>query len=93
MDTTILQVPVKRTVKKRAAFAAEEMGFSSLQEAVRIFLNKLAQKKINVSFEEVVELSPQAARRYDKMLDDIESGKVVTKAFAHTEDLIKYLNK
>jgi len=51
------------------------MGFSSLQEAVRIFLSELAIGEMDIRFEETIQLSPRATKRYDKILDDIEKGK------------------
>lgn len=43
MNRTILQVPLDRTLRKEAEKQALSQGFSSLQEAVRIFLKKLAR--------------------------------------------------
>jgi len=95
MNKTILQVPVSATVRKDAEKQALEQGFSSLQEAVRVFLKKLAQGTLGISFEQedVVQLSPKNARRYDKMVEDIKSGKVKTKKFYDVSSLIKHLNK
>lgn len=95
MNRTILQVPLNADLRKKAEHQALEQGFSSLQEAVRVFLKKLAQKNIKVQFEEteeVVHLSPKAIKRYEKMTDEIESGKVKTKTFSDVNSLIKHLN-
>lgn len=75
MAKTILQVPLNQQIKLDAEKAASAQGFSSLQEAVRIFLNKLAQGTIQVSFEETIQLSEQTINRYNTMLTDIERGK------------------
>lgn len=48
MDTMILQVPISKTLKKQAEAVAREHGFSSLQESVRIFLKKLADRTITI---------------------------------------------
>ena len=45
---TNLQVPITKTVRDDAARVAAEYGFSSLQEAVRIFLTQLSQRKVDV---------------------------------------------
>lgn len=50
MDRVTLQVPVSKDIKIAAQARAEEMGFSSLQEAVRIFLYQFAAGKVDVSF-------------------------------------------
>lgn len=48
MDRIILQVPMQKTLRNEAEAAARFQGFSSLQEVVRIMLQKLAQKEISV---------------------------------------------
>lgn len=50
MDIITLQVPVNARIKNQAQDQAKAMGFSSLQEVVRLFLNQLAEKSINVRF-------------------------------------------
>ncbi len=48
---TILQIPVNKNLRDQAASRAEKMGFSSLQELIRLFLNKLAAGEIDIKFE------------------------------------------
>jgi hypothetical protein len=50
MDNTILQVPLSKQLRLQAAQAAEAQGFSSLQEAVRVFLQELAIGTIQLRF-------------------------------------------
>ena len=50
MNTTTLQIPVSSSLRDQAQKQAREMGFSSLQEVVRLFLNQLAQQSIKVQF-------------------------------------------
>ncbi len=90
---TILQIPINKNIRNQAASKAEKMGFSSLQEAVRIFLNKMAAGEVNVRLEESVQLSPKAIKRYNKMIDEVESGKVKPKSFTDVASLMKYLNE
>ncbi len=92
MNSTVLQVPIDQTLRDQAALRATKMGFSSLQEVVRVFLNKMAIGEISVSFEPTVTLSAKNDKRYAKMIDDIESGKVKTKSFSNTASLMEYLN-
>lgn len=91
---TILQIPLNINLRKEAEKQALEQGFSSLQEAVRIFLNKLARGVIDFALndEESVQLSPKAAKRYDKMIDDIKSGKEKVYKAESIEDLMRQLN-
>ncbi len=93
MDTTILQVPVSKTIRDKAAKSAVTQGFSSLQEAVRIFLNQLSSQAIRVTFEpQPVQLSPKAIKRYNKIIDDVESGKVKTVSFTNIDKMMEYLH-
>lgn len=96
MSTTNLQVPVSKSLKTSALAAAKEYGFSSLQEFVRVVLTKLAKREIGVNITEQfppVQLSKKTAERYDKMAEEIESGKVKTKIFTNVEELMEDLTK
>jgi antitoxin component of RelBE/YafQ-DinJ toxin-antitoxin module len=92
MKTTILQVPLDVKLRNQAATSAAKMGFSSLQEAVRIFLRKMADRKIDLTFEETIQLSPKAARRYEKLDKDIETGKEPLYTANSVEDLLDQLH-
>lgn len=94
MNTANLQVPINKTIKDEALLVAQEYGFSSLQEAVRLFVVKLAKRELNFGIVEQfppVRLSKKAAARYDRMAEEIESGKVQTKTFTKVDDLMKDL--
>lgn len=93
MNTTILQIPVNKQVRDQAASVAEKMGFSSLQEVVRLFLNKMAAEEIGVRFEGTIRLSPEAVKRYNKMIDEIDSGKVKLKGYSDVDEMIRDLDK
>jgi antitoxin component of RelBE/YafQ-DinJ toxin-antitoxin module len=95
MNTT-LQVPVDSALKSRATKAAKAMGFSSLQETVRLFLNKLARGDMHVeltTFDADEYVSPKAIARYNQMEQDIESGKVKTTVAHSVDELMKQLNE
>lgn len=91
MSKTILQVPLNTDLKKEAEKQALNQGFSSLQEAVRVFLKKLSDKKINVSFEETVILSEKSQNRYQRIIEDFKEGKNIYEAKNH-QDLMKKLH-
>lgn len=95
MDTTILQVPISKSLRSEAVSVAKDSGFSSLQEVVRIMLTKFAKKEIGVTFERfpAVKLSAKNDRRYAKMANDVLSGKVKTESFDNVDDLMKDLMK
>lgn len=76
---TVLQVPLSVDLRKSAERKALEQGFSSLQEAVRVFLKKLSQGVLGITFneEESVQLSARAIKRYNKISEDFRKGKNV----------------
>ena len=92
MDRTVLQIPMPKTLKIKAEKAALDLGFSSLQETLRVFMKKLASRVIDISFQEGVTLSPRAVKRYDKIIKDIEEGKNVYHAKS-VDDLMKHLSE
>ena len=94
MDSTILQVPISKSLRDQAGSAASRLGFSSLQEAVRVFLAQLPTQAVKITFETApVQLSPKAITRYNKRIDEIESGKAKLKSFASVDEMFNYLNK
>ena len=80
MNNTVLQVPLSKKLRQQSEKVAVSMGFSSLQEVVRIFLNKLICGEMTVSFSmPVVKISNKNALRYQKMIEDYEKNKNITK--------------
>lgn len=93
MNRTVLQVPLPKELKISAEKAAQDAGFSSLQEVLRVFMKKFANKKIDLTFEEeVTYLSSKAEKRYAKITRDIESGKEKVYTARDADDLIKQLH-
>lgn len=91
MNSTTLQVPINKSMRDQAASKAERMGFSSLQEVVRLFLSKVAAGEIDVAFESKVTLSSKNDKRYAQMIEDVKTGRVKTKTFSDTNSLMEYL--
>jgi antitoxin component of RelBE/YafQ-DinJ toxin-antitoxin module len=91
MQKTILQVPITQDLKINAENAAHEQGFSSLQEIVRVFLAKLAAKKVEVSLDSTF-LSETNEKRYLEMTEDFKKGKNVLTA-RNVDDLLSQLNE
>lgn len=93
MDTTTLQIPLSKSLKSSAASVAKEIGFSSLQDFVRLVLTKLAHREltVNVTSTEYVRLTPEAKRRYAKMTDDFRKGRGIYQA-KDVDDLLRQLN-
>jgi len=94
MQKVIVQVPTDKKLKDAATKRAEELGFSSLQEILRVFMAKLAKKQVSVSLEENVEyLTPQEdailQEKYKEFLEEEKKGQVFT---AHSVDeMMKHL--
>lgn len=89
-----MQVPVEKSLRDSALKVVREMGFSSLQENIRVYLKQLSQKRLDLTLtqKKVVHLSPKAAARYDKLMEDIESGKEPVYTAESAEDLIQQLD-
>lgn len=93
MNTT-LQVPMDTTLKSRATKVAKAMGFSSLQETVRLFLHKLAAGAMHLELTSLNTdeyVSPRALARYDMMERDIKSGKEPVYQAANAQDMLDQL--
>lgn len=52
MARTVLQIPIDPALRVAAEKQALAQGFSSLQDAVRLFLKELADRSIVIRFEE-----------------------------------------
>ena len=95
MDRVILQVPMPKSLKQAAEAVSSDYGFSSLQEAIRILLKKLAIRELSFAVTqektESIKLTPAAKHRYHKMMKDFKDNKNVlyAKDFA---DFTKQLN-
>jgi hypothetical protein len=80
MNRVILQVPVTRDLRDAAENTALDFGFSSLQEALRVFMTKMANKQVTLSFEDKTEYLTDVqekvlAKKYNKFLADKKNGK------------------
>lgn len=78
MSSVTLQIPLDSDFKTAAQLAATREGFSSLQEAIRVFLRKLISKRVTFS---IGEQFP------DEILTDRES-KVLEKTYKEAMDAI-----
>jgi len=94
MQRVIVQVPMTKYLKEQAEVVSSDMGFSSLQEVIRVLLTKLSKKEFSLRVEEVEEvrhLSPVAERKFKKAIEDIKAGRV-SPSFDNVEDAIAWLN-
>lgn len=80
MSRTTLQIPLDTSLRKGAEKAAIAAGFSSIQEVVRVFLNKFSTQSIDIGFyDKQVQLSKKAEANYASMINDAKKGKNTTK--------------
>lgn len=91
MQKVTLQIPMDSKLKIDAERAAVDQGFSSLQELVRVLLSKVAQRKIEIQFEEVVVLSKKNEKRYLKMTEDFKNNRNVYTS-KNVEEFLSKLN-
>jgi hypothetical protein len=90
---TKLQIPVKDIIKDLALERAEEDGFSSLQEVMRVFLTGYAKGKYNLAInnsEEAWVISEKQAKRYKAMSSNIKEKikKGDIKTYNNTKDFM-----
>lgn len=94
MNTTVLQIPINKNIRDQAASVAVKMGFSSLQETVRVFLNQLVANQITITFQPPpVKLSKKNDIRYAKMIEEIKSGKTKLKSYSNVDEMMNDLRK
>lgn len=83
MERVVVQVPMSKDLKNKAEKTSADLGFSSLQETIRVLLTQLSNKdfslKVVSEVEEVTYLSPKAERKFKKAVEDIKAGRNVTK--------------
>lgn len=48
MDTTILQIPIKKDFRDKVSKVIKEMGFSSLQDYIRFIMKLTLENKLEV---------------------------------------------
>lgn len=82
MQRVVVQVPMTKDLKNQAEAVSSDMGFSSLQEAIRVLLTKFSKKELSLRVEEieqVADLSPAAERKFKKAIEDIKAGRNIYK--------------
>ena len=95
---TILQIPMDKSLKIKAETMANNEGFSSLQEMVRVLLKQFVIKKEKFSFnfsgsDEYIthEQEKTLDKKFAIMQKNIKTGKFVKSSNA--DELMAYLNE
>lgn len=82
MHRVVVQIPMSKELKDKAEMVSSDLGFSSIQEAIRVLLTKLSKREFRLRVEEVEEitdLSPVAERKFKKAVEDIKAGRNIYK--------------
>jgi antitoxin component of RelBE/YafQ-DinJ toxin-antitoxin module len=78
MQKVVVQVPMDRKLRDSAQRVAEEYGFSSLQEVIRLFATKLSKRQISVDISDAEYLSSEEdkilQKKYALFLRDKKRG-------------------
>ncbi len=93
-DYTKIQIPMKMSLKKKAEKVAEDYGYSSIQEVVRVFLMSFSEGRIKTSFmvEDTVEhISEEYEQFLDKRLK--ETKEAIKRGNAYTIHSAEELDK
>jgi len=93
MSRTVLQIPLATDIRDDAYNMVTSQGFSSLQEAVRLVIHKIARGTLRLevySEPAPIQLSAKAIKRYNKMDADIAAGKNF-KTAKNIDDFMKQL--
>lgn len=83
-----------KELKKKAEAVSSDMGFSSLQETIRVLLNKLAKKEFTLKvaeIEKITHLSKAAEKKFKKAVENIKAGKNITKT-ENIDELLSLLH-
>lgn len=86
-------MPMPVDLRTKAEAVSLDMGFSSLQDFIRLFLTKVAKREIAVNIEQfpAVRLSAKSENRYLRQDKDFKAGKNVRK-FKNVNDLMSDLS-
>ncbi len=82
---------MSKDLKQKAEIVSFDMGFSSLQEIIRVLLNKLARREFSISINDEIpnERLKKIFRQADK---DLKEGKA-SPTFDNVEDAIAWLHR
>jgi antitoxin component of RelBE/YafQ-DinJ toxin-antitoxin module len=83
-NTSILQVRLSPKLKAAAEKRAAELGLSSVQEAIRMFLASFAIRELDISIvrgkSQPITLSAESKKKYQAIEKDIKKGENIYQA-------------
>lgn len=92
MQRVIVQVPMTKELKEKAEVVSSDLGFSSIQEAIRVLLTKLSKKEFSLKVEEAEEPSEYLLSAMKKARENRKAGKA-SPVFSNIKDELKWLEK
>ncbi|MFZ1323965.1 MAG: DUF6364 family protein [Candidatus Saccharimonadales bacterium] len=90
MEQTPITLKIDSTVKKDAQKLAKSLGLS-LSAIVENKLREVIRER-RVVFEEPLDMSPKATRRFRKLEEDVKAGRNISGSFNSFEELEERLN-
>lgn len=92
-NTKVLQIRADSSLITKAQKKAGLLGFSSLQEIVRVFLTNLVKGNVQEPFPaEYIHLGPKAKKRWEMILRDADHGKNMY-SFDDPDEALSFLDK
>lgn len=92
MQRVIVQIPMSKELKEKAELVSSDLGFSSLQEVIRVLLTKLSKKEFNLKVEEGEYPSKSLIRAMKQAEKDRKAGKA-SPIFRTGEEAVKWLEE
>ena len=83
---------MSKDLKNSAQEVANEYGFSSLQDFLRVVLTKLSKRELTISIQETTKISKTNDLRYVALSKDF-SDKKNTKEFSSVDELMSDLRE
>lgn len=92
MQRVVVQIPMSQELKEKAELVSADLGFSSLQEVIRVLLTKLSKKEFNLKVEEGEYPSKTLIKTMKRAEKNLKEGKH-SPVFDNAEDAIAWLHK
>jgi len=92
MQRVVVQIPMSKELKEKAELISSDLGFSSLQEVIRVLLTKLSKKEFNLKVEEGEYPSKSLIRAMKQAEKDRKAGKG-SPIFKTGEEAVKWLEE
>ncbi|OGV96952.1 hypothetical protein A2W24_02395 [Microgenomates group bacterium RBG_16_45_19] len=95
-NTSVIQVRLPESLREASEKRAGEVGLSSVQEAIRLFLKGFVEKRVGLALvpekfpPEKVVLSKAAQKRFARIENDLDEGRN-TISFDDPQEALKWL--